>query len=195
MSFGSFALARPAVAAALVLALSACGGGGSSSTPSTQQSMNMPGDGSGSGAGGATPGGGETPAPAGGAPGGGDAPGGGETPAPAPGNAAAVEAAVRLAAAHNDARSAAWNFSRTDAGSGSSSRVWSQSHQTGRSISTAAPWGTGGELQFLTLMNVLDTPYRRNPDIWTGRFVDTAYDAAGVTVTRAPAGSASAMPG
>lgn len=173
MSFGSFALARPAVAAALVLVLSACGGGGSSST---QQSTNMPGDGSGSGAGGATP-------------------GGGETPAPAPGNAAAVEAAVRLAAAHNDARSAGWNFSRTDAGSGSSSRVWSQSHQTGRSISTAAPWGTGGELQFLTLMNVLDTPYRRDPDIWTGRFVDTAYDAAGVTVTRAPAGSASAMPG
>ena len=184
MSFGSFALTRPAVAAAaLALALSACGGGGGGS--STQQSANMPGNGSGSGGGG------------GGAPGAGGGAGGGETPAPAPipGNAAAVESAVRLAAAHNDADSAGWNFSRTDAGSGSSSRVWSQSHQTGRSISTAAPWSAGGELQFLTLMNVLNTPYRRNPDVWTGRFVDTAYDAAGVTITRAAAGSASAMPG
>ena len=166
---------RPAVAAALVLALSACGGGGSSSTSSTQQPMNMPGDGSSSGGGGA--------------PGGGGAAGDGETPAPVPGNAAAVEAAVRLAA------STGVNFSLTEPASGSSSRVWSQSHLAGRSISTAAPWSADGELQFLTLMNVYETPYRRSPGIWTGRFVDTAYDAAGVTVTRAPAGSASAMPG
>ena len=166
MSFGSFALMRPAAAAALAIALSACGGGGSS-TSSTSQPVNMPG------------GGGAPPAPA---------------PAPVP-DAAAVESAVRLVAAHNDAASTGWNFSRTDAGSGSSSRVWSQSHQAGRSISTAALWSADGELQFLTLMNVWDTPYRRSPDIWTGRFVDTAYDAAGVTVTRAPAGPASATPG
>lgn len=166
MSFGSFALMRPAAAAALAIALSACGGGGSS-TSSTSQPVSMPG------------GGGGAPPPA---------------PAPAP-DAAAVEAAVRLVAAHTDTESTGWHFSRTDAGSGSSSLVWSQSHEAGRSISTAVPWSADGELQFVTLMNVWDTPYRRSPDIWTGRFVDTAYDAAGVTVTRAPAGSASAMPG
>ena len=108
----------------LALALSACGGGGSSS-PS--QSANMPG-------GGSNPGGG-------GAPGRG---GGGETPAPVPGDAAAVEAAVRLAAAHSDAGSSAWHASRIDAGSGSSSRVWSQSHEAGGYPATrhgAAPGG------------------------------------------------------
>ena len=167
MSFGSFALARPAVAAAaLVLALSACGGGGSSSTSSTRQPMNMP------------------PAPA--------AP----APLPVPGDAAAVEAAVRLVAARNAAGSTAWQNTRTSLDSGSSSRVWSQTHETGRSISIAALWGAAdGELQFVTTMDVLNTPYRRgNPDIYAGRFVDTAHDAAGMTVTRAPAGSA-AMPG
>ena len=111
-----------------------------------------------------------------------------------------VERAVRRIAAQGDDGTTGWHYSRAEPGSGSSYRAWSQSSSNegarpGRSVYHAAPWrDEDGEVQFLIAMDA-NKPLQRDPNIYAGRAVGTAFDGEGATVIRSPLRAGSVKPG